>query len=244
VNAVHGLAHVMYEAGAGEEAEALIADWLPGYDRSGGLYSHIAWHGALHALERGDTDRALAVYADSIAPAATMASPINVVSDTTSFLWRLQAYGHTVPEGLWADAATYASQFFQQPVFAFADVHMALVAAATGDKAAVEQRALALTALIQAGRFPAGPVVPAICRAVLAFAQEDYAGCARVLESVVGEAVRLGGSGAQRDVVEDTLLVALMRSGESSKARALLDQRLKRRRSPLDTRWLDQLTHT
>lgn len=244
VNAVHGLAHALYEAGAGEEAEALIADWLPGYDRSGNLYSHIAWHGALVALERGDTERALAIYADSVAPAATMGAPINVVTDTTSFLWRLQAYGHAVPEGLWADAATYASQYFRQPGFAFADVHMALVAAATGDSTALEQRADALTALIEAGNFPVGPVVPAIIRAALAFAEEDYAGCVRLLEPVIGEVVRIGGSGAQREVVEDTLLVALMRSGEAPKARALLDRRLKRRPSPRDARWLGQLANT
>jgi hypothetical protein len=41
--------------------------------------------------------------------------------------------------------------------------------------------------------------------------------------------------------VEDTLLVALMRSGEAAKARALLDRRLHRRPSPRDTRWYRQL---
>ena len=57
-------------------------------------------------------------------------------------------------------------------------------------------------------------MVPAICRAALAFAEEDYAGCVRLLEPVAAEVVRIGGSGAQREVMEDTLLVALMRSGE------------------------------
>src|SRR3712207_7161537 len=46
------LSHAMFEEGAGEEAEALIADWLPSYDRSGILHGHIAWHAALSALER------------------------------------------------------------------------------------------------------------------------------------------------------------------------------------------------
>jgi hypothetical protein len=114
---------------------------------------------------------------------------------------------------------------------------MAMLAAATGDRRAVEQRAAALTALVEAGTLPAGPVVPAICRAVLAFAEEDYAGCARLLEPLAAEAVRIGGSGAQREIVEDTLLVALMRGGEAAKARALLDRRLHRRPSPRDAAW-------
>ncbi|MBP0623672.1 tetratricopeptide repeat protein [Cupriavidus consociatus] len=241
VNAVHALAHVMYEAGAGNDAEALIEDWLPGYDRSGILHSHIAWHAALIALERGDTGQALEIYGKYVAPSTTLGVPINVVSDTASFLWRFQAYGHAVPSGLWQDASTYASRYFQQPGFPFADVHMALVAAASGDKGALEARVKALDDLIEAEKLPAGPVVPAICRAALAFAEEDYLGCANMLEPVAHEVVRIGGSGAQREIVEDTLLVALMRSDNAAKARALLNKRLHRRPSPRDASWLERL---
>lgn len=241
-NAVHALSHAMFEGGAGEDAEALITDWLPGYDRAGSLHGHIAWHGALAALERDDAERALAIYAEHVQPSASAGMPINVVSDAASLLWRLQAYGHAVPEGLWKAAAAYAEPVFSQAGFAFADVHMALLAAATGDKEAVERRAAALAELAEAGTLAAGPVVPAICRAALLFAEGDYAGCARILEPVAAEVVRIGGSGAQREVVEDTLLLALMRSGETTKARALLDRRLHRRPSPRDTRWHRLLT--
>ncbi|WP_375772520.1 tetratricopeptide repeat protein [Archangium gephyra] len=241
-NAAHALAHVMYESGAGEEAERLIANWLPGYDRAGILHGHIAWHSALGALERGDPEWALAIYAEYIQPSVSAGMPVNVVSDTASFLWRLQAYGHTVPPGLWEAAAAYSGGVFQKAGFAFADVHMALIAAATGDRAAVEQRVEALTGLLEAGALAAGPVVPAICRAALAFAEEDYAGCARLLKPLAAEVVRIGGSGAQREVFEDMLLLALMRSGEAVKARELLDRRLHRRPSPRDTRWYGLLT--
>jgi hypothetical protein len=241
VNAVHAVTHVLYEAGASDDAQAVIDGWLPEYDRSGVLHNHIAWHAALIALERGDTDRALAIYNDNVAPPVATGVPINVVSDTSSFLWRMQAYGYTVPEGLWDDAAKYASEYFRQAGFPFADFHMALVAAATGDKAALEQRVDALVSMIDAGNLPAGPVVPAICRAALAFAEGHYAQCARILEPVAHEVVRIGGSGAQRDIVEDTLLVSLMRGGEADKARALLGERLHRRPSPRDSRWLGQI---
>ncbi|HJS85290.1 MAG TPA: tetratricopeptide repeat protein [Acetobacteraceae bacterium] len=240
-NAAHALAHAMFEGGAGEDAETLITDWLPGYDRTGFLHGHIAWHGALVALERGDAERALAIYAEHVQPSVSAGVPINVVSDAASLLWRLRAYGHTVPEGLWEAAAAYAEPIFAQAGFPFVDVHMALLAAATGDREAVERRAAALTKLVEAGTLAAGPVVPAICRAALAFAEEDYAGCVRILAPVAAEVVRIGGSGAQREIMEDTLLLALMRSGETAKARALLDRRLHRRPSPRDARWLGLL---
>lgn len=241
VNAAHAVAHVLHEAGAHEEAGAMIEGWLPGYDRSGTLHGHIAWHGALIALERGDTERALAIYRENVAPAVSTGVPVNVVSDTSSFLWRLQAYGHAVPAGLWEEAADYSSQYFRQAGFPFADFHMALLAAATGDKAALEQRVMALNGLLEASALPAGPVVPAICQGALAFAEEDYARCIQLLEPVAGEVVRIGGSGAQREILEDTLLVSLMRSGDAQKARALLDARLHRRPSQRDARWLNSL---
>jgi len=237
VNAAHAHAHVFYELGASAEAEAFLTDWLPEYDRSGVLHGHIVWHSALLALERGDAQRALALYAQHIAPAANLGVPINVVSDTAGFLWRMQAYGHTVDPALWQAAANYAVRYFQQAGFAFADVHMAMIGAASGDTDAVLARAQALDALLTADKLAAGPVAPTLCRAVLAFAEERYAACARLLEPVAHEVVRIGGSAAQREIIEDTLLAAWMHSGEVDKACRLLTQRLERRPSMRDHRW-------
>lgn len=239
-NGAHALSHAMFEDGAGTEAERLIAQWLPTYDRSGILHGHIAWHEALSALERGDAARALAVYEDHVQPAVSLGTPINIMTDAVSLLWRLQAYGYAVPAGLWETVRNYAETRFPNPGSAFADAHLGLLAAATGDKVAAGERIDALTKLVETGTMAAGPVVPGICRAALAFVEGDYAGCARILEPMAGDVARIGGSGAQREIVEDTLLVALMRSGEAAKARALLDERLHRRPSPRDTLWKSQ----
>lgn len=236
-NAVHALSHAMYEGGDGEAAESLIGDWLPDYDRKGILHGHIAWHSALAALERGDAARALALYGAHVQPSVSAGLPINIVTDTASFLWRLRAYGHAVPPELWNAAATYAAPKFPKAGLAFIDVHMAILAAATGDRAAVEGRVAALERLVEESALPAGPVAPALCRAILAFAEGDYPTCARLLEPMAQDVVRIGGSGAQRDVFEDTLLLALIRSGEITKARDLLDERLHRRPSSRDALW-------
>jgi hypothetical protein len=71
-----------------------------------------------------------------------------------------------------------------------------------------------------------------------AFAGADYQGCIRHLEPVLDDVVRIGGSHAQRQIIEDTFIVALMRGGELARARTLLDSRLHRRPSPRDARWL------
>jgi hypothetical protein len=237
-NAVHSLLHAMFEDGSVAEADALVTEWVPGYDRSGILHGHIRWHQALGALEAGDAAHALTIYADVLKPSVTSAPPINAISDGASLLWRLSAYGHDVPGELWADADAFAQRAFPKSSIPFADVHMALFAAATRNAAVLEQRLGVIEQRLSEGKLAAGPVVPKICRAMSAFAGQDYQGCIRHLEPVLDDVVRIGGSHAQRQIIEDTFIVALMRGGELARARTLLDQRLHRRPSPRDARWL------
>jgi hypothetical protein len=241
-NAVHALAHAMFEDGSGDDAEQLISTWLPIYDRSGLLHGHISWHQALVALENGDAERALAIYAERVQPKVTTAPPLNSVTDGASLLWRLAAYGHAVPKDVWDDAAAHAERSFPKAGVPFADMHMALVAAATGNHSALVQRVAELEKRLADGKLAPGAVVPAVCRAMLAFAAGDYRTCAHILEPVAAEVVRIGGSHAQREIVEDTLLVALMKGGDPAKASELLDRRLHRRPSPRDARWRAAVT--
>jgi hypothetical protein len=236
-NAAHALSHALYESGAGEDAERLIADWLPGYDRAGSLHGHIAWHAALAALERGDPERALAIYADT-APAGLSAGMPGQCGQRRRLL-------PVAAPGLWphgAGGAVGGGGRLFRVVLSNGRLRLRRCSyghPGGGDRRQGRGRAArgGVDGLDRGGGLPAGPVVPAICRAALAFAADDYAGCARILEPVAAEVVRIGGSGAQREMIEDMLLLALTRSGEAVKARALLDRRLHRRPSPRDTRW-------
>lgn len=236
-HAAHAVLHAMFEDGSIEEADRLVDDWIPSYDRAGILHGHIRWHQALGALEHGDAARALSIYADVLQPSVTQAPPLNVVTDSASLLWRLSAYGHAVPAPLWREADAAAQKLFPKSGLPFADVHMALFAAATQNREALVARLAVIEQRLADGKLPAGPVVPAICRALLAFADEDYAACVQTLAPVLAEVVRIGGSHAQRELIEDTYIVALMRCGRLPRARALLDARLHRRPSLRDTRW-------
>jgi hypothetical protein len=139
-NAVHALAHAMFEDGSTADAEALIAAWLPIYDRNGLLHGHISWHEALLALEQGDAARALAIYADHMQPKVSAAPPVTVVTDGASLLWRCFLYGQTVPKQVWDDAAANAERAFPTAGVAFADVHVALAEAVTGNQAGLDEQ--------------------------------------------------------------------------------------------------------
>jgi hypothetical protein len=240
-NTAHALAHAMFEDGAVAEADAFIAGWLPAYDRVGWLHAHLCWHRALAALELDDCARALALYRDNIEPTATHAGPMPALADIASLLWRLRLYGHAVPKEAWDEAAAFANRNFPRSGLPFADMHVAFIAAATGDLSGLDARIADMEERLARGAVPPGAVAAAICRAIGAYAEGDFAGCARLLQPAMHEVVRVGGSHAQREVMEDLLLVALMKGGEPAQAGALLNERLHRRPSPRDARWLAAL---
>jgi hypothetical protein len=56
----------------------------------------------------------------------------------------------------------------------------------------------------------------------LAFAAGDYRRAVEAIQPVRNDAARIGGSHAQRDVINLTLIAAAQRSGQTSLARGLL----------------------
>ena len=63
-----------------------------------------------------------------------------------------------------------------------------------------------------------------------------------VLEPIAEDIARVGGSHAQQDVFEETLVAAWIRAGEPDKAARALERRLARRPSPRAERWLARAT--
>ena len=106
--------------------------WLPAHDRPSFLHGHLWWHLALTALDAGDLERALAIYEQQIKPADRPYPPLNIFTDGASLLWRLALAGKAGLEPHWQDVAAYGEKYFPQAGAHFADVHHALVAAATG----------------------------------------------------------------------------------------------------------------
>ena len=72
-------------------------------------------------------------------------------------------------------------------------------------------------------------------------AAADDKAAIRILEPLMPEVVRIGGSHAQRELWEDMLIVACLRAHHTEKARKLIEGRLHRRPSARDRRWLSTL---
>ncbi|VIO80323.1 hypothetical protein CI41S_72270 [Bradyrhizobium ivorense] len=234
--AAHAVAHALFEQGSGAEGRAFLSAWLPANDRTSFLQGHLAWHLALIDLEEGDADAALDIYERHIKPAGRPYPPLNIYTDTASLLWRLALAGKTGLEPHWKDVAAYGDGYFPKAGAHFADVHQALVAATTkGD--ALDRRLTEMEARHADGKLAPGAAAIGLCRGIAAFAAGDHGEAVRILAPLMPELVRIGGSHAQRELWEDTFIVACLRSGQGRQATALISERLHRRPSRRDQIW-------
>lgn len=236
----HALAHGYHEVGNAEAGAANTARFLPEYDRRSQLHGHLSWHLALFELERGNTGRAHEVYADAVHLAAAHGAPqVIKLADPAAYLWRCHIYGEPAPAGdTWREVVDFARQTFPHAGVHFADLHAVLADAAIGDSAAAEQRIAELRDRLASGRLPHGEVVPVLGEGIVAFSRGDYTKAADLIGPMLSEVPRVGGSGAQREVFEDTYIVACLRAGRAVAAKDRLKERLGRRPSIRDQRWL------
>lgn len=238
-NAAHSLSHALFELGEPAQGHAFLLDWLPAHERASFLHGHLSWHVALTALEAGDAEGALQIYQRQIKPRDSGYPPLNVFTDCASLLWRLSLAGQTGLTPHWQEVAAFGEKFFPQAGAHFADVHYALAAAATGS-AQIETRLTEMEVRQANGRLAPGPSAIDLCRGVRAFADGDHETAIRFLEPQMSELVRIGGSHAQRELWEDTLIVACLRAGYGDKAASIISNRLQRRPSARDQAWSQQ----
>jgi tetratricopeptide (TPR) repeat protein len=240
-NAAHALSHALYEQGDTAAGRTFLADWLPTYDPAGFLNGHLSWHFALLALGSDEVDKALEIYQERIRPTVSgqpPLPPLNVFTDSASLLWRLSLAGKAGLEPHWRDVANYSDRMFPRAGVHFADVHWALVSVAT-QSADFDQRLAELETLQASGKLAPGQLVIELCRGIRAFANGDYEATILAFEPLMPLITKIGGSHAQRDLYEDTYIVACLRSGRPDKARLIIDRRLDHRASTNEP-WLRQ----
>jgi len=223
--AAHARAHLCYEEGDPNAARSFLTAWLITYPRDGALYSHLNWHLALGHLEAGDAAAAFRLFTQALAPDVHSGPARGKLNDAVSFLWRWELAGHPRNPQAWRVVHDFVNGAFPRAGLAFSDMHVALAQAVSGDNAALEAHARQIDKLARAGRYPSGPLVPAVSRAVAAFERRDFSTAIDALEPIVGELERIGGSRAQLDLVEFTLLKAYFSADRQADAHRMLSGR-------------------
>lgn len=211
----HIRAHLYYEVGERHAGFDYLNVWARDYPRNAHIHCHVSWHRALWAMELGKSAEAWKIYRDDLHPGAAWGPQINVLTDCSSFLFRAELAGEGRKPELWQDLSAYASKWFPKPGLAFSDVHAALAHAMAGNGEA-------LAKIAEAPKGAAADIVGPVATAFGAFARQDWEGTISALRPVMAEHERLGGSRAQRDLVEYTLTAALLKAGRSDEAGHLI----------------------
>jgi hypothetical protein len=223
--AAHTFAHYCYEDGDPHTARAFLTSWLPTYPTTAPFYGHLSWHLALGELEVGNAAAALRLYHTAVAVDAHSGPPRGKLSDGASFLWRWELAGHPRDQAAWQAMLDFINETFPRSGLGFADLHIVLAQAVAGDGAAIEQRIRQMEGLQRDGQYPTGPVVPALAHAFAAFQRQDFTAAIKAIEPIMDQRYRVGGSRAQVDLMEFTLLRAYAASGRVDDVRRMLDER-------------------
>jgi hypothetical protein len=222
--AVHAVQHVFEMQGRVHDGVEWLNATAPNWADSA-LAFHNWWHLALHQLELGDIPAALATYDRLVHPKAT-AVALELV-DASQLLARIALRGGTVGTR-WNELADCWAETREGGFYVFNDLHALLAYAFAGR----EQDANRMLAALEKAASGTGTnaenlraVGLAVALAIVAMAAGRPAEALEKLLPVRSRSYRIGGSHAQRDLVQLTAIGAALAAGNGRVARALASER-------------------
>jgi hypothetical protein len=224
-HSAHARAHAHYETGDHPGGLAWMDGWITGAGAQVDSLTHFAWHAAMHELSLGDLDAVRARYESQLRPEAGMGCRSLVDSGSLLWRWTLTPGSTAVPR-MTEVLDVVDETLLHSPPSAFMAMHAAVALCAAEDA-----DGLATLARHSAGRSElahtevAAPLALALRKLVLG----DPSGAADAIAALQPQLWRVGGSDAQREVVEETRICALVRAGRYAEALAIIDRRLDRR---------------
>lgn len=223
--AVHAVAHVHEMRGDTRKGVAWLKESAESWAPENAFAYHNWWHLALLYLDRGETTEVLALYDDKIrrTDSAVMLEWI----DAAALLWRLRLEGIDVGER-WTSLAAQWHGAAEQGHYAFNDLHAVMAFLGAG-RALDVARTVAAMRKVAAGSDDNAYMTRAVglplAEAFVAFEAGFFTEAVEKISAVRGLAQRFGGSHAQRDILNLTLLHAAIRGGFVGVAEAVLAER-------------------
>ncbi|MGF1593904.1 MAG: tetratricopeptide repeat protein [Kiloniellaceae bacterium] len=236
--AQHAVAHVMEMQGRMHDG----IDWMTGRERfwaEDNLFAvHNWWHLALFHLDLEQYQAVLGLY-DGALRGHRSQIVLDLV-DASALLWRLHLRGVDVGER-WRELADSWEPLASDGFHAFNDAHAMMAFVADGRDKAADALLGAQQHAMRGGNGNARmtwEVGYPLCAGLRAFGRGDYATCISLLRPLRNRLHRFGGSHAQRDVFDLTLIEAARRDGHYALLRGLANERIALKPdSPLNRRY-------
>jgi tetratricopeptide (TPR) repeat protein len=234
----HAVAHVYEMRNQPKEGLAWMSVDTDAWSQDSFLAVHNWWHRAVYHLELGELDAALQLFDGPVF--GKRPTVVLELIDASALLWRLALRGVDVGSRYEAVAANWAP-IAAAGTYAFNDLH-AMIALVGAGRAKEQQAVLDTQRAVLDGELTVAAdnleftrdVGHPATRAIQAFGQGRYAECVELLRPIRHVAHRFGGSHAQRDLLDQTLIEASRRAGFEALTTALVNERVALRpRTPL-----------
>jgi tetratricopeptide (TPR) repeat protein len=229
--AAHAVAHVMEMQDRPAEGVAWIDGLEPQWAGVNNFAYHVYWHRCLFLLEQGEIEAVLQHYDSDVR--GDRSEEYLDISNAVALLWRLEQRGVDVGDR-WAELAEKSGRLGRDHMLVFADVHYMMAVAAEGSKSAVEALLQSMESFARETGTEAEvaeEIGLPLCRAILAHRRGRYGEAVDALLPHRAALRRIGGSRAQRDLFEQLLIDAAVKSERKELACALLSERTVIRRS-------------
>jgi tetratricopeptide (TPR) repeat protein len=230
-HAAHAKAHVHYETGDHRAGLTWLDRWIVDSGPQASHRAHFSWHAAIHELALGDYEALARRYAGQLAPPAVRG--VRALVDSASLLWKSRVGGlPSDRNGIEAVLQTVPDRLLAEPPTPFLALHVAVALAAANDCRGLSRLRRYAERCDNAAFFS---TVAPLTEALIDLLHGDFEIATNALLALDAEGVdALGGSAAQREVVEDTLIYAAIQAERFDLAFSALERRLDRRESPHD----------
>ncbi len=203
----HTWVHALFEDNQHERAREWLEDWAPRYQPDGIMYCHLWWHLALFHLLNKNFDAMWQIFDERCQADMSASPPINLFTDGVSMLWRAEMAGAERSVERMMVLRGIGEANFPRPGI-FVDVHRAACLAYLGDSAALDEFRTQCRTALEKGRLWAGEVVIQLADGFEAYANGDFGKAGEILTAALPQVVRIGGSRAQRRLVDETITAA------------------------------------
>jgi hypothetical protein len=221
----HAVAHVLEMQGRRAEGVAWMRQNQPAWSEDSFFAVHNWWHLALFHLGLDQIDETLALLDGPVAGGGS--ALVLEMIDASALMWRLQLRGQDLGSR-WQPLAERWRPIADSGLYAFNDLHAMMAFVSTGRHdgvdAILQAQARALHSEGDNAAFTA-EVGQATAQAIRAFGEGRYADTVELLRPVRSQAHRFGGSHAQRDLLDQTMIEAARRAGQTALWQALRNER-------------------
>ena len=241
--ATHALAHVYEMNNKFEEGLLFLSKTEDDWKFCNIISCHIYWHMAVFMIENNDYEGAMNVWRNHIYPLAIKKQGTLDIADVASILYRVELTGpnNLVSKVDWQNSFNVGKRLIKSHSFGFYDAHLLMLCLGSDHLNEAEDFVESIPSL----NFPYTDTTESLCKAIMAYHNKQYNETVNFLYSIRYKLVHVGGSEAQRDIFNQLLIVAALKSSldfnRKLAEQLLIEREANKPDSPLTNRLLIRL---